>query len=156
MLWLGFTLGFPHNYFAGFTADQWRNWTIVYSPVALKGLLPQEHYKNWILFVKACSQLCTRTIKKTAIVSADLFLVQFCRTFETLYCKDDCTPNMHLHLHLKDCLHDYGPVYSFWCFAVERFKGLLGAYHTNNKKIEPQIMRKFLTDQRASKYSTSS
>ena len=44
-----------------------------------------------ILFVKACSQLCTRTIKETVVVSADLFLVQFCHTSEflTLYTKED-------------------------------------------------------------------
>ena len=23
------------------------------------------------------------------------------------------TPNMHMHLHIKDCLLDYGPLYSF-------------------------------------------
>ena len=51
-----------------------------------------------------------------------------------------------MHLHLKNCLHDYGPVYSFWCFAFERYNGILGAYHTNNKQIEPQIMRKFLKE----------
>ena len=33
-------------------------------------------------------------------------------------------------------------VYSFWCFAFERFNGVLGSYHTN-VSIEPQIMRFF-------------
>ena len=54
---------------------------------------------------------------------------------------------MHLHLHLAKCLHDYGPVHSFWCFPFERFNGLLGAYHTNKKSIETQIMKKFLQEQ---------
>ena len=26
--------------FAGFTADQWLNWTLIYSAVSLKGILP--------------------------------------------------------------------------------------------------------------------
>lgn len=59
------------------------------------------------------------------------------------------SPNMHLHLHLKECIVDYGPVYAFWCFAYERFNGLLGAYQTNKKVIEPQIMRKFVEEQQA-------
>lgn len=54
---------------------------------------------------------------------------------------------MHLHLHLKDCLLDYGPVHSFWCYGFERFNGVLGHYHTNNQSIEIQIMRKFLREQ---------
>ena len=41
--------------------------------------------------------------------------------------------NMHLHLHLAECIVDYGPVYAFWCFAFERMNGVLGSYHTNNQ-----------------------
>ena len=133
--------------FSGFTADQWRNWTITFSPVALKGIIPQEHLTCWLLFVKACTHLCTRVIHRSAILSADRFLLQFCKQFKQLYGDKECTPNMHLHLHLKDSIKDYGPVYSFWCFAFERFNGVLGSYHTNNVRIEPQIMRRFFNQQ---------
>ncbi len=40
---------------------------------------------------------------------------------------------------------DFGP-HALWCFAFERFSGILGSYHTNNKAIESQIM-KFCQDQ---------
>ncbi len=39
--------------FSGFTADQWRNWTIVFSLYSLKDILPHRHYNCWQLFVKA-------------------------------------------------------------------------------------------------------
>ena len=55
---------------------------------------------------------------------------------------------MHLHLHLKECLLDYGPVQSFWCYPFERLNGVMGKYHTNNNIIELQIMEKFLTEQK--------
>ena len=64
--------------------------------------------------------------------------------FEKRYGKERVTPNMHLHLHLKQCILDYGPVYSFWLFSFERFNGILGAFRTNNRSVEIQIMRKFL------------
>jgi len=54
---------------------------------------------------------------------------------------------MHLHLHLKDCLPEYGPAHAFWHYAFERFNGILGSYHTNNQAIETQLMRKFLREQ---------
>lgn len=57
------------------------------------------------------------------------------------------TPNIHLHLHLKDCILDYGPVYLFGCFSFERFNGMLGQYHNNNKNIEVQIMQHFQHNQ---------
>ena len=53
---------------------------------------------------------------------------------------------MHLHTHIIDCIKDYGPVYSFWLFSFERYNGLLGNFRTNQRSVELQIMRKFLTD----------
>lgn len=132
--------------YGAFTAEQWRNWIIIYSPVVLKGLLPTEHLRCWLLFVQACHLLCYRIIKYPDIVTADLLLLNFCKSFQQLY-PDSCTPNMHLHLHLKDCFMDYGPPHAFWCFAFERYNGILGSYSTNKKAIEEQLMRKFCQNQ---------
>ena len=118
--------------FTGFTADQWKNWTLVYSLFALKGILPEEHLQCWRFFVLACKTLGKRVLTGNDIEIGDKYLMQFCKTFETLYGKDLVTPNMHLHGHLKECLLDYGPFHSFWCFSFERFNGILGSYHTNN------------------------
>lgn len=73
-------------------------------------------------------------------------LVQFGREVEKTYGKERITPNMHMHTHLADCTLDYGPIYSFWLFSFERYNGILGNYHTNNKSIELQVMRKFIRD----------
>ena len=40
-------------------------------------------------------------------------LISFCKHFELLYDTQCCIPIMHLHLHLKECLLDYGPVHGF-------------------------------------------
>ena len=80
---------------------------------------------------------------------ADQYLHQFCRNFAALCGAEACTPNLHLHLHLKDSLLDYGPVYAFWLYSFERFNGVLGNYSTNNKNIEVQLMRKFINQQKA-------
>ena len=133
--------------FYGFTADQWRNWTCIFSPVVLKNILPSDHLRCWLLFVKATSILCTRMVSIHNVRLADSYLVLFCKEFEKLYGPQCCTPNMHLHLHLCDCIMDYGPVYSFWCFAFERYNGMLGSYPTNSRQIEPQIMKKFIQQQ---------
>ena len=37
--------------FSGFTADQWKNWVVVFSSYALHGILPDEHYRCWLLLV---------------------------------------------------------------------------------------------------------
>ena len=97
-------------------------------------------------FKLSITLLSTRVITVEAIDLADSYLLQFCKQFCQLYGPEVATPNMHLHLHLKQCLLDYGPVHSFWCFAFERFNGVMGKYHTNNQAIEPQIMKKFLRE----------
>ena len=54
---------------------------------------------------------------------------------------------MHMHLHLKDSIIDFGPVYAFWLFSYEHYSGILGAMPTNNKAIEVQLMKWFICDQ---------
>ena len=61
--------------------------------------------------------------------------------------------NLHLHLHLKDTILDFGPSRAFWCFPFERYNGILGSYTTNNKKVEVQFMRKFITTQAVNEVS---
>ena len=139
--------------FTGFTADQWKNWTLVYSLFALKGILPEEHLQCWRFFVLACKTLGKRVLTGNDIEIGDKYLMQFCKTFETLYGKDLVTPNMHLHGHLKECLLHYGPFHSFWCFSFERFNDILGSYHTNNRSIEIQLMRKFLMQTKVKDFS---
>ena len=54
---------------------------------------------------------------------------------------------MHLHSHIRECLLDFGSLHTFWCYAFERYNGILGAFHTNQKSIEAQLMRKFCQEQ---------
>ena len=141
--------------FAGFSADQWRNWTLIFSTVALKPVLSQEHMQYWLLFVKACTLLSARSISLAEVSQAHEYLNFFCCKFEEVNGAEYCTPNMHLHLHLKQCILDYGPLHTFWCYSFERYNGTLGHYPTNQKHIEPQLMKKCLLDQTLRCYNNS-
>ena len=92
--------------FAGFTAEQWMLWTTVYSPFILRQFLPKDNYSNWCLCSQACSILCQPHIKLNDVLKADGLLNKFCQTFQDLYGPEECTPNMHMHCHLKDCIVD--------------------------------------------------
>lgn len=74
--------------FAGFKAEQFRNWTLIFSNYALKSLLPHPHFNCWHLFVKACYLLCRRKISESEIAKADNLLIEFCKCFESLYGKE--------------------------------------------------------------------
>ncbi|XP_019632058.1 PREDICTED: uncharacterized protein LOC109475736 [Branchiostoma belcheri] len=139
--------GLPHKIeasFEGFTASQWKLWVCTYSLFALKGVLGETDYNIWKCFVAAARVLCSRIITARQLEDAHQCLKIFCNSFERQYGKKWCTMNLHLHLHLKQCVEDYGPVHSFWCFAFERANGTLGDYHNNNKDAEIIMMRKWL------------
>ena len=59
--------------FGGFTAEQWKNWVILYSMYSLCGILPQEHYRCWQTFVLACFHLCRRVITDEEIKKLILY-----------------------------------------------------------------------------------
>ena len=140
----------PHKIsskFSSFTADQWKNWTLIYSCTILKPLIPDVHYKCWCTFADACQLMCSRAISQNGISKLDSLLLSFCQTFEELYGASSCTPNLHLHCHLKECFLDYGPASAFWVFAYERLNGILGSVLTNHRNIETQLMQKFFSKQ---------
>ena len=94
----------PHKIassFSSFTADQWKNWTLIFSLVAMKKILPQLHFDNWHSFVKACSFLCSRAITVNTINEFDTHIMYFCNTFNSLYGSKYCTPNIHFSWPLK-------------------------------------------------------
>ena len=132
--------------FSGLTAEQWKNWTTIYSIIALKQVVSDEVLECWRHFVLACHYLLKVELTYDDIQIADALLLNFCTRFEFLFGRDRVTPNMHLHCHLRECILDYGALRNFWLFAFERYNGVLERFPTNNQNIEPQLMRKFLRE----------
>ena len=101
----------------------------------------------WRHFVLACRLLCQPSVTVEKVKLADALLLQFCRRTERIYGKEVITPNMHMNCHLCECVNDFGPLHSFWLFACERFNGILGMLPNNNRSIEVQMTKRFLSDQ---------
>ncbi len=90
--------------FSSFTADEWKNWILLYSTYALEGILPTIHYNCWGIFVQACTLICQIVISHDEIISAHDLIVKYCIEFEHLYGSERCTPNMHMACHLHQCM----------------------------------------------------
>ena len=119
--------------FSSFTADQFKNWVLHYSIIAMHGLLQQDDLECWRHLVLACRILCQTSITNDRLTVADTLLLRFCQRCERQYGMDVVTPNMHMACHLCECIRDYGPLNHFWLFAFERFNGILGQFPTNNR-----------------------
>ena len=68
--------------FADFTADQWQNWTTVFSCVAVREVLSGDHLRCWMLFVKACKLFCSHIVKVQNIDAAHEYLAMFLPAFQ--------------------------------------------------------------------------
>lgn len=51
-------------------------------------------------------------------------------------------------IYMTPCIKDYGPVYSFWCFAFERMNGILSSFHVNDHHISIQLTQRFLNSKK--------
>ena len=95
------------------------------------------------MFSKACSLICQPYVHAREVENADELLMSFCTGVQTLYGNRAITRNMHLHGHLKECILDVGPLYSFWCFSFERYNGILEKMKKSWHAPEQQLIHKF-------------
>lgn len=79
--------------FAGFTANQFQNWTNIFSLMVLHDLLPTDDFECWRHFVLASRLLTQMHLSLNDIQLADALLLQFCRRIERMYGRSVVTPN---------------------------------------------------------------
>ena len=64
----------PHKIssnFAKLTADEWKNWTLLFSPIALHNYLPSDDFNCWEQYVSACNIYCSSILTLSDINRAD-------------------------------------------------------------------------------------
>ena len=116
-------------------------WTVLYSPFVLRDVLPSEHYSG--VHFPQHVRFFVEHILEAEVDKADELLFTFCTGFQQLYGREACTPNLHMHCHLKECILDVGPLYSFWCFSFERYNGILEKMQKSWHAPEIQLIHKF-------------
>ncbi|KAG1083805.1 hypothetical protein G6F42_022059 [Rhizopus arrhizus] len=119
--------------FSDLKADEWRTWCLALSPLLLKSRLPVRHKENWAKFVQACHIVCRPCITQNEAMMAHKLFHEFVIGVAELYGPEMVTPNMHLHLHLKDSIQDFGPIYAFWLYGFERLNGDIKKMTVNYK-----------------------
>ena len=41
-----------------YTAEEWKNWTLIVSLYAMKDVIPEQDFRCWQTFVLACRTIC--------------------------------------------------------------------------------------------------
>ena len=112
--------------FSNLTADQWKTFIMIYSTTVLWDMLDNDDRKILGHFVRACNLLVTRFVTEDDLKEAQVRLKDMACIIENEYGPEFITSNIHLALHIPDCCRDYGPIYSFWLFSLERLNGYIG------------------------------
>ena len=63
--------------FKSLTAEEWKNWTLLFSLIALKNVLPEDHLQCWQKYVSACSIFCSSILTLNEINTADNLMKSF-------------------------------------------------------------------------------
>ena len=121
--------------FTNFTADQWKNFFLIYTTVILWDHLSSIDCKILTYFIKVYTILVRRIVNVKEMEEAHIGLIEIIRLIEEKYGEGKISPNLHLLLHLCECTYDYDPLYSFWCFSFKRMNGFLGKIDSSFKCI---------------------
>lgn len=139
--------------FSNLKADEWKTWVIALSPVLLHGRLDRLYFNHWLDYVEANRIIASPTVTVQEIDKAHVLLHRFCQAMEYVYDPTALTPNMHMHLHVRESLKDFGPACASWVFAFERYNGIYKGYNSNQRKnFELTFMSHFLQNVHASDY----
>ena len=106
----------------------------------LYGLLPDNYFSHYTLFVNAIFLLLQESISEADLQEADRLLDGFCKSFSNLYQPRFYTLNVHQLLHLVDDVRDLGPLYTHSCFAFEDKNGFLLKLIHRTQFIDSQII----------------
>ena len=63
--------------FSNLTADEWKNWTLLCSIIALSDILPEDHLKCWQFYVSACNILSSSVASLNNIEEAHEMMQSF-------------------------------------------------------------------------------
>ncbi|KAE8744268.1 hypothetical protein FOCC_FOCC009083 [Frankliniella occidentalis] len=124
-------------------ASQLMCWLLYYSIPIYKNNMPLEYYYHYLKFVAAISLLGADTVSTQNILKAERLLKEFVRDFEGLYHLKYCSINIHLLLHLADCVRHLGPLWVFTCFPLENLNGLIVGNIHGKTSVDSQVCNTF-------------
>jgi hypothetical protein len=124
--------------------SEWHWWLLLYSPVVLRGLLPQRYFKHLLLLVQGVYLLTKSSISSADLDKAAHCLSQFTQKFQVLYGKMHMTYNVHQLTHLVQAVIDWGPLPCYSSYIFEGFNMVLLSLFHGTQAVPHQIANSFL------------
>ena len=132
--------------FSNLTADQWKNFALIYAKPCLWDLLPPDSYESICMLCEIVQIIVQPSLTDADISRLDDLLKSHHQCFQNIYGRFKVTVNYHMALHIVDMIKDFGPPHAFWYFSFERMNGVLSGLPTSNRYVEFELFTKFLQD----------
>lgn len=105
----------------------------------------RDLYGAILLLCAGVRMLASRSISMAQARTGQAFLCEYSKALLRLHVH--LVPNHHMSVHYAKMIKCFGPVYSWWLFAFERFNGMLKRVNTNGKdggRAELTLMRSWV------------
>lgn len=135
------------------TAQQWKNYAIVFARPCLYKLLPDRAYKCLVLLSRIITLISLPALTFEDLASLYRLLHEHHKLFHDVYGKWAISINYHMALHIPDVIIDHGPPQAFWCFGYERMNGFMARMPNSRRSIEVEVMNRYLCDFTTNCYS---
>src|SRR5256886_12673303 len=93
--------------FSNFTADMWKTFIMIFAMPITWDFLNKVDKKILAYFVRACKILTSCELLKSELSEAFSKLVNMNKLIEQKYDQEKISPNLHLCLHICECVLDY-------------------------------------------------
>ncbi|XP_028408833.1 uncharacterized protein LOC114531425 [Dendronephthya gigantea] len=120
-------------------ASELRSFLLYYGLPVLYGILPDNYFNHYALFVQALYILLKDSISDAELNEAERLIYNFCKSFSLLYAERFYTLNVHQLLHLADDVKELGPLYTHSCFTFEDKNGFILKLIHGTQCIDKQI-----------------
>ena len=120
-------------------ASEYHAWLFYCLPI-LTQYLPAEYMHHLSLLVSSIFVLLSDEIHKTELDVIEEMLCTFHQLIPVLYSPLLCTANMHLLIHLVQCVRLWGPLWIYSMFAFENVNGHLRLAYHGTGQILKQIL----------------
>ena len=134
--------GFGESKTGTLKANEWRNFSTIYLPIALVlrwggndnvSADLRKLLDNTMSLVQAIVLSCYRVTSEERVSRVKRHLQNYLTNLRHLFPESDPSTNQHMSLHLPEFLSQFGPVHSWWTYPFERLIGQLQQLLTNNK-----------------------
>ena len=135
-------------------ASELRSFLLFYGLPTLYGILPDNYFSHYMLFVQAINFLLKDSISQSELQETETLLDNFCKSFSSLYQERFYTLNIHQLLHLVDDVRDLGQLHTHSCFTFEDKNGFIlklihGTQSVNNQIISAVCLTQNLPELRS-------